>query len=170
MKGYSMGLNFISLAVLGIGAVYGNLWARRVREFLPAARNRERLVALAEEIACWKRRRDADCHLWAEFREPLEHCRRAGTIQLANSPRSFWGLVGETWRPPNGGSNTMLRIEKDSDGCVTTLRVSGRIQSDRIACIRSAMNGGCALKILDLSEVPLVDVVRFLITCENEGR
>ena len=51
------------------------------------------------------------------------------------------------------------------------LRLSGRIQSDRIACIRSAMNDGCARKILDLSEVTLVDVavVRFLISCEDEG-
>jgi hypothetical protein len=65
----------------------------------------------------------------------------------------------------------MLRIEKDSDGCVTTLRLSGRIQSDRIACIRSAMNHGCAHKILDLAEVTLIDatVVRFLIRCEDEG-
>ena len=65
----------------------------------------------------------------------------------------------------------MLRIEKDSDGCVTTLRLSGRIQSDRIACILSAMNDGCAPKILDLSEVTLVDVavVRFLISCESKG-
>ena len=65
----------------------------------------------------------------------------------------------------------MLRIEKESDGCVTRLLLSGRIQSDRIACIRSAMNDGCARKILDLSEVTLVDVavVRFLISCEDEG-
>jgi anti-anti-sigma regulatory factor len=65
----------------------------------------------------------------------------------------------------------MLKIEKDSDGCVTTLRLSGRIKSDSIATIRSAMNDGCARKILDLSEVTLVDiaVVRFLITCEDEG-
>jgi hypothetical protein len=65
----------------------------------------------------------------------------------------------------------MLRIEKDSDGCVTTLRLSGRIQSDRIACIRSAMNPGCARRILDLTEVTLIDVavVRFLIRCEDEG-
>jgi len=65
----------------------------------------------------------------------------------------------------------MLRIEKDSDGCVMRLLLSGRIQSDRIACIRSAMNDGCARKILDLSEVTLVDVavVRFLISCEREG-
>jgi hypothetical protein len=65
----------------------------------------------------------------------------------------------------------MLRIEKDSDGCVSRLRLSGRIQSDRIAYIRSAMDDGCARKILDLSEVTLVDiaVVRFLIRCEDEG-
>jgi hypothetical protein len=65
----------------------------------------------------------------------------------------------------------MLRIEKESDGCVTRLLLSGRIQSDRIACIRSAMNDGCAPKILDLREVTLVDVavVRFLIRCEKEG-
>jgi len=65
----------------------------------------------------------------------------------------------------------MLRIEKDSDGGVTTLRLSGRIQSDCIASIRSAMDDGCPRKILDLAEVTLVDiaVVRFLISCENEG-
>ena len=33
------------------------------------------------------------------------------------------------------------------------------------------MNDGCARKILDLGEITLVDitVVRFLISCENEG-
>ena len=65
----------------------------------------------------------------------------------------------------------MLRIEKDSDGCVSKLRLSGRIRSDGIACIRSAMNDGCTRNILDLGEVTLVDiaVVRFLIGCEDEG-
>lgn len=65
----------------------------------------------------------------------------------------------------------MLRVEKDSDGCTMRLLVSGRIQSDRIACIRSAMSGECARKILDLSEVTLVDAaaVHFLISCEKEG-
>jgi hypothetical protein len=65
----------------------------------------------------------------------------------------------------------MLRIERDSDGCVSRLRLSGRIQSDRIACIRSAMDDRCTRKILDLGEVTLVDiaVVRFLIRCEDEG-
>ena len=65
----------------------------------------------------------------------------------------------------------MLRIEKESDGCLTTLRLIGRIQSDCLASIRSAMNDGCTHKILDLTEVTLVDLAvgRFLPSCENEG-
>jgi hypothetical protein len=65
----------------------------------------------------------------------------------------------------------MLRIEKASGGCVTRLRLSGRIQSDQIAGIRSEMDDDCTSKILDLSEVTLVDigVIRFLIRCQEEG-
>jgi hypothetical protein len=65
----------------------------------------------------------------------------------------------------------MLRIEKDCDGGTTRLRLSGRLESDLIASIRSAMSEGCTHTILDLSEVTLVDVgaVRFLIRCEDEG-
>ena len=65
----------------------------------------------------------------------------------------------------------MLRIEKQADGCVTRLRLSGRIQSGDIASVQSALNDGCAQEILDLNEVTLVDlvVVRFLISCEDDG-
>jgi hypothetical protein len=65
----------------------------------------------------------------------------------------------------------MLRIEKQCDGRVTRVQLSGRIQSDRLACVRSAIKEGGARKILDLNEVTLVDVevVRFLNRCEKEG-
>ena len=65
----------------------------------------------------------------------------------------------------------MLKIEKDCGGCVTKLRVSGRIESHQIAGIQSEFDDGCAHKILDLSEVTLVDleVVRFLIRSEDDG-
>ena len=65
----------------------------------------------------------------------------------------------------------MLRIEKDSDGCATRLTLSGRILSDHIDCLRSAMGDGCRHIVLDLAEVTLVDlaVVHFLIRCEQEG-
>jgi len=73
------------------------------------------------------------------------------------------------WAQSQG--ETMLKIEKESDGCVTRLLLSGRIRSDGVACIRSTMKDGCAHKILDLSEVTIVDVaaVRFLMRCEREG-
>lgn len=65
----------------------------------------------------------------------------------------------------------MLRIERDSGGCVTKLRLSGRIQSDQIASIRSEIGDGCASRIMDLRDVTLVDlaVVRFLVSCQDEG-
>jgi hypothetical protein len=70
-----------------------------------------------------------------------------------------------------GGMQEMFRIERDCDGSVTRLRLIGRIELDLIASIRSAMSNCGAHKILDLSEVTLVDlgVVRFLIRCEDEG-
>lgn len=69
------------------------------------------------------------------------------------------------------GEYEMLKIEKNTGGCVTRLRLSGRIQSGQISSIRSEMDGNCTSKILDLSEVTLVDlgVVRFLISCEDDG-
>ena len=48
--------------------------------------------------------------------------------------------------------------------------LSGRIQSDGIASIRSELNDGCAHEIL-MRDVTLVDLatIRFLIRCEDEG-
>ena len=65
----------------------------------------------------------------------------------------------------------MLRIEREVKGCVTRLRLSGRVQADGIGCIRSAMSDDCARKILDLSDVTLIDrtAVGFLIRCEDAG-
>ena len=65
----------------------------------------------------------------------------------------------------------MFRVVENADGCVTKLMLSGRIQADNIACIRSALEGGCDRRVLDLREVTLIDIeaVRFLICCEDEG-
>jgi hypothetical protein len=65
----------------------------------------------------------------------------------------------------------MFRLEKDSDGRVTNLQLSGRIQAEQIGCIRKAIDDGSARKLFDLSEVTLVDraAIRFLIGCEDEG-
>jgi hypothetical protein len=65
----------------------------------------------------------------------------------------------------------MLRIEKCSDGKVTILRLSGRIESDRLSELQAQIEGCSENTIIDLEEVKLVDrpVVRFLGVCEANG-
>jgi translation initiation factor IF-1 len=65
----------------------------------------------------------------------------------------------------------MLRIEKESDGHTTSVRLSGRIQSANIGNIRAQMGDDSVRILLDLGDVTLVDVevVRFLSDCEDGG-
>ena len=65
----------------------------------------------------------------------------------------------------------MLRIEKESDGHTTILRLVGRIQSVNISNIRAQMDHETVPILMDLGEVTLVnvEVVRFLSDCEDEG-
>ena len=65
----------------------------------------------------------------------------------------------------------MLRIEKESDGHTTTLRLIGRIQSADIGSIRPQMDDDSVHVLFDLGEVTLVnvEVIRFLSDCEDEG-
>jgi hypothetical protein len=65
----------------------------------------------------------------------------------------------------------MLRIEKESDGHTTTLRLIGRIQSADIGSIRAQIDDDSVHVLFDLGEVTLVnvEVIRFLSDCEDEG-
>ena len=65
----------------------------------------------------------------------------------------------------------MLRIEKESDGHTTTLRLIGQIQSADIGSIRAQMDDDSVHVLFDLGEVTLVnvEVIRFLSDCEDEG-
>ena len=64
-----------------------------------------------------------------------------------------------------------LRIEKDSDGQKTTIRLIGHMQSEHLEELKAQMKGSGSGIVLDLEEVTLVDVevVRFLGVCEAEG-
>jgi len=64
----------------------------------------------------------------------------------------------------------MLRIEKESDGHTTTLRLIGRIQSADIGSVRAQMDDDSVHVLFDLGEVTLVnvEVIRFLSDCEDE--
>src|SRR5882724_5277996 len=67
--------------------------------------------------------------------------------------------------------NVMLRIEKCSDWKATILRLSGRIESDRLSELQVEIESGDEDTIMDLEEVKLVDrpAVRFLALCEANG-
>src|ERR1700678_4657278 len=72
---------------------------------------------------------------------------------------------------PESRIRPMLRIEKESDGHTTILRLVGRIESVNIGNIRAQMDDGNVPILMDLGEVTLVNVgvVRFLRDCEDEG-
>jgi hypothetical protein len=64
-----------------------------------------------------------------------------------------------------------LKIVKRSDGALTVLKLSGRIQSRDIEDLSEQMDRRTRGTVLDLQEVTLVDVeaVRFLGLCETKG-
>jgi len=64
-----------------------------------------------------------------------------------------------------------LRIEKDSDGQQTTIRLIGHMQAEHLEELKAQMKDSGPGIVLDLEEVTLVDVevVHFLGLCEAEG-
>ena len=64
-----------------------------------------------------------------------------------------------------------LRIERDSDGPRTTIRLIGRIRAEHLGELKAQIGGSGTSIALDLEEVSLVDVdvVRFLGTCQAQG-
>ena len=64
-----------------------------------------------------------------------------------------------------------LRIEKKSRDGVTVLKLIGQIRSDDLGELRTHVNGGDPVVVLDLDELTLVDaaVVRFLGAYEGGG-
>ncbi|HKF06421.1 MAG TPA: hypothetical protein VKB49_29150 [Candidatus Sulfotelmatobacter sp.] len=64
-----------------------------------------------------------------------------------------------------------FKIEKNSAGQKTTMRLIGQIQSEYIEELKAQIEGSGPGIVLDLDEVTLVDVevVRFLGDCEAAG-
>ena len=65
----------------------------------------------------------------------------------------------------------MLRIERVADGWSTVLKLSGRIDEECLAQLRSEIEKSGDVTSLDLKDVNLVDrpSVRFLIQCASQG-
>jgi anti-anti-sigma regulatory factor len=64
-----------------------------------------------------------------------------------------------------------LRIQTNSDGHSTTIRLIGRIRSEYLQELKGQLADAGSKVVLDLEEVTLVDlgVVRFLGSCEANG-
>ena len=65
----------------------------------------------------------------------------------------------------------MFRIERVTDGRSTILKLSGRIDEEHLAQLRSEVGKSGDVSQLDLRDVNLVDrsSVRFLIQCESQS-
>jgi hypothetical protein len=64
-----------------------------------------------------------------------------------------------------------LKIEKDSNGQRTTIRLIGRMKRECIEELKAQIKTGGTSVTLDLNEISLVDldVIRFLARCQTEG-
>jgi hypothetical protein len=64
-----------------------------------------------------------------------------------------------------------LKIEKDSHGGMTRIRLIGRFQSEHVGELKQQLQENGPQFVLDLKLVTIVDldVVRFLVACKAEG-
>ena len=64
-----------------------------------------------------------------------------------------------------------IRIERETHGLQTIIRLSGRLQSKHLDGLITQLEGPRSQIMLDLNGVTLVDVeiVRFLNACEKDG-
>jgi hypothetical protein len=64
-----------------------------------------------------------------------------------------------------------LKIEKDSDGQKSVIRLNGRLRSEHLDELKTQLDGDRQPTVLDLEGITLVDVeaVRFLNGCEMRG-
>jgi anti-anti-sigma regulatory factor len=64
-----------------------------------------------------------------------------------------------------------LRIERVSNGGITTLRLIGRLQAEHLDALKVQITHSGSSVVLDLEELSLVDVemVRFLGACQAAG-
>jgi hypothetical protein len=73
--------------------------------------------------------------------------------------------------PTLRSSRWKLKIEKNSHGGTTTIRLIGRFQSEHVGELKKQLQEDGPLFVLDLKQVTIVDVdvVRFLGACKGDG-
>jgi ABC-type transporter Mla MlaB component len=97
----------------------------------------------------------------------ISPCRRLRVPIKVNDLRMVFNLH-------NGGVErclNMLRIERSSDGNVTTLHLIGRLQEEHIPALICEIEKSGSVIQLSMTEVGLVDIagIRFLARCRSQG-
>jgi hypothetical protein len=97
--------------------------------------------------------------LQAEFSANAEKAARATTKLPVIQEEFQVALNMQPFKPGTGEqTNVTLRIEKDSDGQTTTLRLIGRMRREHIEELKAQIKAGGVSVALDLNEVSLVDL------------
>jgi hypothetical protein len=108
---------------------------------------------------------------WSAFSRNLTKWRKLTTARpqedLCIQATLKWHAYCEPW----SRDREMLKIEKESDGRVSILRLIGRVESEHIGELETLIAGNTQKLVLDLEEVTLVnrEVVGFFGNCEAAG-
>jgi hypothetical protein len=105
------------------------------------------------------------------FRRDAEISARLQNREIGDSNRLRMALILLVQQMRNARANVTLKIERYSDGAITTIRLIGRMQAQDVMELEQQIAASESTIVLDLDEVKLVDVeaVRFLGSCEVAG-
>jgi division protein CdvB (Snf7/Vps24/ESCRT-III family) len=105
------------------------------------------------------------------FRRDAEVSARLQNLKISYSNRLRMALVLRVQQIRNARANVTLKIERYSDGAITTIRLIGRMRAEHVMELEQQIAESESTIVLDLEEVKLVDVeaVRFLGSCEVAG-
>jgi hypothetical protein len=104
-------------------------------------------------------------------RRDAEISARLQNLKISDSNRLRMALVLLVRQMRNARANVTLKIERYSDGAITTIRLIGRMRAEDVMELEQQIAASESPIVLDLEEVQLVDVeaVRFLGSCEVAG-
>ena len=105
------------------------------------------------------------------FRRDAEISARLQNREISDSNRLRMALILLVQQMRNARANVTLKIERYSDGAITTIRLIGRMRAEHVMELEQQIAESKSTIVLDLEEVKLVDVeaVRFLGSCEVGG-
>jgi hypothetical protein len=106
------------------------------------------------------------------FRRDAEIAARLQDLKISDSTGCEWHWYCHAYRCGTlDRANMTLKVERYSDGAITTIRLIGRMRAEHLMELEKQITESESKIVLDLEEVNLVDVeaVRFLGSWEVAG-